>query len=152
MDRSDKTIEDSTFYQNAQGHSYNQVTSPTASIYTTNINMTLTSTPSITTTDDATNRHSLQSKSMSFQVHTSSREWLPVATSTPLVAVSSATMHSLEDEENELFDKIRLLVRDFTQRPNRQYPLTRIIKWTVDELPKVEHVVVVVINRPTIVL
>ncbi|CAF1604004.1 unnamed protein product [Adineta ricciae] len=114
--------------------------------------MTLTSTPSRRTTDDGINRSSSQSNSKSFQVHTSTREWLPAAISTPLYVVSSATMHSLEDEENELFDKIRQLIRDFTQRPNRQYPLSRIIKWTIDELPKVEHVIVVVINRPAFAL
>ena len=70
------------------------------------------------TTDDGSNRSSLQSNSRSFQVHTSTREWLPVATSTPLCVAPSTTMHSLKDEENELFDKIRQLIRDFTQRPN----------------------------------
>ncbi|CAF1552611.1 unnamed protein product, partial [Adineta ricciae] len=152
IDRNDKTPDDSTFFQSAQGHWYSQVTSPSASVYTTNVNMTLTSTPSRRTTDDGINRSSSQSNSKSFQVHTSTREWLPAAISTPLYVVSSATMHSLEDEENELFDKIRQLIRDFTQRPNRQYPLSRIIKWTIDELPKVEHVIVVVINRPAFAL
>ncbi|CAF1604289.1 unnamed protein product [Adineta ricciae] len=134
MDRNDKMPDDSTFFQSAQGHWHSQVTSPRASVYTTNVNMTLTSTPSRTTTHDGINRSSSQSNSTSFQVHTSTREWLPAATSTPLCVVSSATMHSLEDEENELFGKIRQSVRDLPQRPNRQYPLSRIIKWTVDEL------------------
>jgi hypothetical protein len=82
-----------------------------------------------------------------------SQEWLPPATSTPLSsAVSTNTDRSEREIENDLFHNIEQLVREFVNRPNRQYPYYRVMRWTTDDQQQIEHIVTVVINRPAIIL
>jgi hypothetical protein len=83
-----------------------------------------------------------------------SQEWLPPAASTPVAAttVARSTRRSERELENELFRNIENLVREFLARPNREYPYYRVIRWTIGEEPRLEYVLTVVINRPTIIL
>jgi hypothetical protein len=82
-----------------------------------------------------------------------SQEWLPPAASTPVAAttVATSTRRSEREIENELFRNIENLVREFLRRPNREYPYYRIIRWTIGEQPRLEYVLTVVINRPTVI-
>ena len=75
-----------------------------------------------------------------------SQPWSPMAISTPLVATAP---RSEKDIENELFRDIEQLVQTFLRRPNRNYPYYRVMRWFDEDDPKLEHVVTVVINRPT---
>lgn len=79
------------------------------------------------------------------------QEWLPLATSTPLSLHSpEETTRSEQEIVNDLFTNIEQLVRTFVNRPNRQYPYYRVMRWTTGEPSNIEHFVTVVINRPTI--
>jgi len=156
--------------QNVQGHSGSHLTSPDASFVTT---MTSITSPTASTTtdqeqsqhevllsqsgticvssdDDSRNEEEQQQQSPS----TLSQEWLPPATSTPLFAAAATTnvLRSERQIENDLFNNIQKLVQEFLRRPNRQYPYYRIMRWTVGEQPKLEHVLTVVINQPAIIL
>jgi hypothetical protein len=85
---------------------------------------------------------------------TLSEVWLPVAASTPLLSTVNAanndTRRSEREIENELFQTIESLVREFIGRPNRECPYYRIMRLTNDQEPKLEYLVTVIINRPTI--
>ncbi len=84
------------------------------------------------------------------------QDWLPAAASTPLstgsIDTAAAAVRSEKEIENDLFNNIEQLVCEFVNRPNRQYPYYRIMRWTIGEHPKIEHLVTVIINRPTIIL
>jgi len=76
------------------------------------------------------------------------QEWVPSATSTPLSSAISAmhTVRSEQEIENDLFHNIEQLVREFVNRPNRQYPYYRVMRWTTDDqqqiafpTPPIEH-------------
>ncbi len=83
------------------------------------------------------------------------QDWLPSATSTSLLATvpaaTSTTRRSEREVENELFQHIQNLVREFLRRPNRECPYYRVMRWTIDEQPRLEYILTVVINRPTII-
>lgn len=83
-------------------------------------------------------------------------QWLPPATSTPLSPRATTNdPHEVQTEqeiEEELFDNIHRLVRDFVERPHHRYPYYRVIRWRTGEQSNIEHVLTIVINRPTIIL
>jgi hypothetical protein len=75
------------------------------------------------------------------------------ASSVPLSTVSTIdTVRSKKEIENDLFQNIEQLVREFVNRPNRQFPCYRVMRWTTDEQPKIEDFVTVIINQPTRIL
>ena len=83
---------------------------------------------------------------------------LPIATSTPqkgetpprpiLVPYTRSEKHA----EDELFQRIERLIRDFLNRPNRRYPCHRIMEWTLVEEPTLSYSAVVIINPLSTVL
>lgn len=75
--------------------------------------------------------------------------WYPMAISTPIVTTTAPRTD--KDIENELFHDIKEIVRKFLRRPNCDYPYYRVIRWVEGEHPKLEHVLTVVINQPTVV-
>jgi hypothetical protein len=168
----------SSAFQDAQGHWYSHLSSSVPSLLTSTTIATATtptmapslSMPLLTATgqeyreqeivpipsetmcissdDDSRDQQKHQEEMTSIL----SQEWLPPAASTPLSAVSTNTVRSEREIENELFHNIEQLVREFLDRPNRQYPYYRVMRWTTGEQPKIEHIVTVVINRPVIIL
>ena len=83
------------------------------------------------------------------------QEWRPVAASTPQQQQSMPTMDMIRTEqaiEQELFDNIQRLVQEFLSRPNRHYPYYRVMRWTIGDQPRIEHMITVVINQLTILL
>ena len=82
-------------------------------------------------------------------------EWRPAAASTPQEEEPMPMTGIIPTErqlEQELFDNIQRLVQEFVSRPNRHYPYYRVMRWTTGDQPRIEHLVTVVINRPTILL
>ena len=82
-------------------------------------------------------------------------EWRPVAASTPQEEEPMPMIGIIPTErqsEQELFDNIQRLVQEFVSRPNRHYPYYRVMRLTTGDQPRIEHLVTVVINRPTILL
>lgn len=77
-----------------------------------------------------------------------STNWEPMAVSTPLITTAP---RSEKEIEMELFHDIEQIVRKFIRRPNRDYPYYRVIRWVEGDDPKLEHVLTVVINRPTVI-
>ncbi len=62
---------------------------------------------------------------------------MPSAVSTPLLTTATTTTSSSRrsgrEIENELFQNIQNLVREFLRRPNREYPYYRVMRWTIGE-------------------
>jgi len=108
------------------------------------------STPSTVTYDMEIEQQTQQMTS------TLSQDWLPpaVAVPTPL-SIIAGTNSSRDLErgiENELFQNIQNLVREFLCRLHRGCPYYRVIRWTIGEESSLEYVLTVIINRPTIIL
>ena len=87
----------------------------------------------------------IQSPENSMEV---SPSWDPMAISTPIITTAP---RSEKDIENELFHDIQVIVRNFIRHPNRHYPYYRVMRWFEGDDPKLEHILTVVINRPTII-
>ena len=83
---------------------------------------------------------------------------VPIATSTPRTAPSPPQpilmpyTRSERQAEDELFQRIERLIRDFLSRPNRRYPYHRIMEWTLPDDPTLHYCAVVIINPPATVL
>ena len=81
-----------------------------------------------------------------------------IATSTPRTAATppqpilAPYTRSEKQAEDELFQRIERLIRDFLDRPNRRYPYHRIMEWTMGDEPTLNYSAVVVINPPSTVL
>ena len=83
---------------------------------------------------------------------------VPIATSTPrtpgtpprpiLVPYTRSEKHA----EDELFQRIERLIRDFLNRPNRRSHYHRIMEWTLAEEPTLSYSAVVIVNQPSTVL
>ena len=78
--------------------------------------------------------------------------WLPTATSTPLPDVSINAARSEREIENDLFNNIEQLVREFVTRRNRHYPCYRVVRITTGGQSDMEYFVTIIINRPTMIL
>lgn len=76
-----------------------------------------------------------------------SQEYPFVMSSTPPISTCSTSTDG--DAEDELFEGIERLIRDFLGRPNRCYPYYRILRWALEEEPTLSFSAVVVVNRPT---
>ena len=83
---------------------------------------------------------------------------VPIATSTPRTAstppqpILMPYTRSERQAEDELFQRIERLIRDFLSRPNRRYPYHRIMEWTLPDDPALNYCAVVIINPPSTVL
>lgn len=91
------------------------------------------------------NENDIPSQENSIEV---SPNWDPMAISTPIITTAS---RSDKDIENELFHDIEEIVRKFIRRPSRHYPYYRVIRWVEGDHPKLEYVLTVVINEPTVI-
>jgi len=107
---------------------------------------------SISSGDDSPNEEQRQQQQQQHETSISSQEWRPLAASTPFSTITTNDPRSDPDIENDFFNDIEKLVRKFLARPNRLYPYYRVMRWIIGEQPKVEHLVTIVINRPTILL
>ena len=122
--------------QNAQGRSWNQSTASFAS---------------------PTDPHQ-QSMGSSIALASASPSPVPIATSTPRTAgtppqpILVPYTRSEKQAEDELFQRIERLIRDFLNRPNRRYPYHRVLNWTLEDDPTVSYSVVVTINAPSMVI
>jgi hypothetical protein len=112
--------------------------------------------------DDAS-RHEGQHQQQTQMTNTLSQDWLPPATSTPLLATvvvaaaatdtATRNPHRSEREiENELFQNIQNLIQEFLHRRNRHYPCYQVTRLMMSEQSQLEYILTVVINRPTIIL
>ena len=83
---------------------------------------------------------------------------VPIATSTPRTAgtppqpILAPYTRSEKQAEDELFQRIERLIRDFLNRPNRRYPYHWIMEWTLPGEPTLNYSAVVIINPPSTVL
>jgi hypothetical protein len=83
---------------------------------------------------------------------------VPIATSTPRTASSPPQpilvpyTRSERQAEDDLFQRIERLIRDFLSRLNRRYPYHRIMEWTLPDDPTLNYRFVVVITPPSSVL
>ena len=83
---------------------------------------------------------------------------VPIATSTPRTASSPPQpilvpyTRSERQAEDDLFQRIQRMIRDFLSRPNRRYPYHRIMEWTLPNDPTLNYRAVVVIAPPSPVL
>jgi hypothetical protein len=96
-------------------------------------------------------QHEQQTQQMT---STSSEDWLPseaASTSLSTIAATHSPCRSEREIENELFQNIEKLVREFLRRPNCKYPCYQIIQWTIGEQMRLEYTLTVIINRPTII-
>ena len=158
--------------------SYYTTSSPLSSstiLYDMEVEEEHMSTPSagtvrISTVDaNATHNEEQQQQQQQHITSISSHHWPPpAASSTPQATIvcdtssgsrSSSSGHSSttdtrseQELENELFQSIENLIRAFIDRPNRNFPYYRIMRWTTGHEPLLEYVVTVVINRPAIIL
>jgi len=160
--------------QDIEDHSYSGSTSPDSSIslstpstiaYDMQIEQQMSDlfteeTFSICTDDNDDDDHNCnegpqQDQQTQQMTSTLSQDWLPSeAASTPLstIAATHSPCRSEREIENELFQNIEKLVREFLRRPNCKYPYYQIIQWTMDEPMRLEYALTVIINRPTIIL
>ena len=102
-----------------------------------------------TTTDSTILLSSGSASNIASQQHSMevSQRWSPMAMSTPVVTTATRSEKEIEDE---LFHNIEQLVRNYINRPTCNYPCYRVMRWFEGEDPKIEYVVTVVINQPTI--
>jgi hypothetical protein len=153
--------------EDGQGHWYSSLTSPdasTSSMASSTIThdmqikqqlSVLSTEPICISIDSDDSRNEGQQEQQTRQMpSTLTQECLPPLASTPVTA-SSITIgnpRSERDIENELFQNIETSFREFLRHSNREYPSYRIIRCTIGESPRLEYTVIVVINRPTIIL
>jgi hypothetical protein len=99
-----------------------------------------------------------QQQSMGSGIMVISPSPVPIATSTPRTAstppqpILAPYTRSERQAEDELFQRIERLIRDFLSRPNRRYPYHRIMEWTLPDDPTLNYCAVVIINPPITVL
>ena len=99
-----------------------------------------------------------QQQSMGSSIALATPSPVPIATSTPrLVATPPQPIlvpytRSEKQAEDELFQRIERLIRDFLNRPNRRYPYHRILEWTLDEEPTLSYSADITINPPSMVI
>jgi hypothetical protein len=82
------------------------------------------------------------------QPSTSSVSRLTSIPSQPILVPSTPSERQAEDD---LFQGIERLIRDFLARPNRRHPYHRIMEWALADDPTLNYCAVVIINPPSTV-
>ena len=76
----------------------------------------------------------------------------PPPSSTPPQPILVPHTLSERQAEDDLFQQIERLIRDFLCRPDRRSPYHRIMEWTVPDDPTLQYCAVVIINPPSTLL